>query len=248
MDFKSIFIKTDESSNEDQKTQMKENQTSVKFSSSQIENEIPKSKSKVETSTFDFGFGNTPTPQTIKTDFIVNKENVTQEQIDKAYEIYLNGFNSLNDVGYDFYEYYNMVVAGGIDNTPVYAMAFGMAKTLDPNITKTALITKADYYLGEINKVFNNYSTQGNLKKEQIVTKKADETKTLHNEIEMFKEQMESLKVQLLDRETKLNSIDSKYANEIADVEIKMSANSIAKDKLVGTIETVKSGIINNVK
>ena len=47
--------------------------------------------------------------------------------------------------------------------------------------------------------------------------------------------------------ERKLGEIDSKYAGQLNDVQTMIKANSIAKEKIVGQIQTVKNGIINNV-
>lgn len=244
MSFKSIFIKTDESSeNKPVEKSVKEN--TIKFPTSETSKPLNVEKPK-KTNTFDFGFDTSSKPA--PTVFVPSTNiSVTEEQIEKAYTIYQNGFDSLNQPGYDFYEYYKMVLAGGIENAPIYAMAFAMGKSTDATITKESLISKADFYLDEINKVYNNFASQGNNKKQEIIGQKTQENQLLLSEVESIKEQIESLKIQLSDREHKLSVIDTKYSTAINDVDTKLMANSIAKDKIVGNIETVKNGIINNV-
>lgn len=250
MGLKDLFIKSDESSDDKpiEKVQVKD--STVKFPTSEREKkpsyQSPMSTPK-QTSSFNFGFGeSTPTAPLIVPIVNLNVE-VTQDQIDNAYNIYQNGFDSLNGEGYDFYEYFQMVIAGGIENAPIYPMAFAMGKSANKGLTKDALTTKADYYMGEINKVYDNFSTQGNNKKQEIISQKSQENQSLLNDVHLINEQMESLKVQLADRESKLRAIDSKYASNINDVDAKLTANSIAKDKIISEIQTVKNGIINNV-
>jgi hypothetical protein len=63
-----------------------------------------------------------------------------------------------------------------------------------------------------------------------------------------MRQQLEQLQVQISDRENKLSVIDSKYGPVLAEVETKIAANDLAKQKIVGSIEQVKNGIINNLK
>lgn len=250
MGLKDLFIKSDESSDDKPIEKVTVKDSTVKFPTSEKQDKInyqTPAPTQKHTSSFNFGFGeSTPTPAPIIPIVNLNVE-VTQEQINSAYSIYQNGFDSLNSEGYDFYEYFQMVIAGGIENAPIYPMAFAMGKSANKGLTKDALTTKADYYMGEINKVYDNFSTQGNNKKQEIISQKSQENQSLLNDVHLINEQMESLKVQLADRESKLRAIDSKYASNINDVDAKLTANSIAKDKIISEIQTVKNGIINNV-
>ena len=174
---------------------------------------------------------------------------VPQTFIDNAMAVYKNGFDSLNQAGYDFYELYQMVSEGGdVSNPQVYQMAFRMATTMDKTLTKDKLLLSAEYYLSEINKQYNNFVAQGNTKKDNLITQKNNENHTLTTDLESLNQQLEALKIQINDRQNKLNAIDSKYAPLIGDVENKLEANSIAKNQLVQSIEQIKSGISNNIK
>ena len=251
MDLKSIFIKSDESSDDkpiQKAVPMKESIQFPETNVKPVERQIPtQSVPKPTTSGFNFGFGDSPAPTPTYVPTPIVNVSVTQDQIDKAYTIYEKGFDSLNTPGYDFYEFFKMVLAGGIDNAPIYAMAFAMGKSTDSSITKEALVAKADYYLDEINKVYENFTTQGNAKKQEILGQKSSENQQLVSNVELIQQQIESLHVQLTDSQNKLKAIDSKYATAIGEMDAKLSANSLAKDKIVGSITTVKNGLINNV-
>lgn len=253
MGFKDIFIKSDESSNDklQEKQQMKKEE-SFKFPETvgAVEKTTPKPSFSKSTSGFNFGFGLTPTPEPTPitpTYTSIGNVDVTQEQIDKAYSLYQNGFDSLNQPGYDFYEFFKMVVAGGIGNAPIYAMAFAMGKSVETKMTKEGLINQADFYLSEITKVYENYALQGDTKKNELVGRKSQENQSLLSEVDHLKQQIDALQVQLDSSIKRLNTIDSNYAEQLNEVDCKIKANMLAKDKIIGEIQSVKNGITNNV-
>jgi hypothetical protein len=256
MGFKDIFIKSDESSVDKtiEKVTVRKEET-IKFPenvSAPVERSIPtqsEPKQSTPKPSFGFGFGSSAeqaptTPMYVPTPTNVS---VTQEQIDKAYGIYQAGFDSLNQPGYDFYEYFKMVIAGGVGNTPIYAMAFAMGKSVEPKMNKEGLVNQADFYLSEINKVYEQYSTQGNTKKSELLNKKASEKQSLESDVESLKQQIETLLVQQIASEKKLTEIDSNYAGQINEIDCKITANNLAKDKIIGEIQAVKNGINNNI-
>jgi hypothetical protein len=166
----------------------------------------------------------------------------------KAIEVYKSGFDSLNQNGYDFYEFYQAITQGGVNNPQIYPMAFTMANAMDKSVTKDKLIQTADFYLSEINKVYNDYVAKGNGKKQDLITQKNNENQALVTELSMMEQQLEALKTQIQDRQNKLNAIGGKYEPMISDVDNKLSANEMAKNQIVQSIEQVKTGIINNLK
>lgn len=172
----------------------------------------------------------------------------TQEQINKAFELYEKGFESLNQAGYDFFEYFKAITAGGVENSQLYPMAFAMGHSMDSSISKDKLLSQSEFYLSEISKVYEDFNSKGNLKKEDVLRQKTNENLSLVNEVSSIQEQINALNIQLNDRQTKLSAIDSKYAITLKDVEGKIQANTLAKDKIVNTIQAVRTGIINNLK
>lgn len=234
MNFKKLFV--NDGDGEEDQTKTNNNPVSTKF---------PTSDTTTSTNIFSgLGFGSSQTSSFISS----TPAQVSQEHLDKAMEIYQNGFDSLNQPGYDFYEYFQSVTHGGIDNPQIYTMAFAMGIGMEKTMSKDKLLQQSEFYVNEINKVYNDYITKGNAKKQDLVVQKNSENQSLINELEVMKQQLEALKIQMTDRENKLKAIGGKYEPLISDIESKLAANDIAKNKLVDTIEQVKKGIINNLK
>lgn len=194
---------------------------------------------KAETPSF------TPAPTT---SFAPISTQVPNDYIEKALDVYEKGFESLNQPGFDFYEFFQSVAHGGADNPQVYAMAYQMAYGMDKSITKEKLIQQGDFYLTEIDKVYQEYVGKGNGKKQELLTLKDNENKNLVGELESMKQQLVALQIQIDDRERKLGEIDTKYGPQLSEIENKILANNIANQKIVESIQHVKSGIITNIK
>ncbi len=173
---------------------------------------------------------------------------VSQEHLEKAIESYENGFNSLNQDGFDFFEFFQSVSHGGMTNPQVYAMAYAMGTAMDKTISKEKLMSQADFYVTEITKVYEENVAKGQGKKDSLLKQKESENQTLANELSMFQQQLEALQIQIADRQSKLQAIDGKYEPQLVEIDGKLTANTIAKNKIVEAIETVKSGININIK
>ena len=161
--------------------------------------------------------------------------------------MYQKGFDSLNQPGYDFYEFYQAVMQAGPTNPQIYAMALTMASAMDKSITKDKLVQQSEYYLAEINKVYQDYNSKGLSKKQDLTAQKQHENESLVGELSLLRQQLEAIQTQIADRENKLSVIDVKYAPMMVEVDSKLSANDMAKNKIVQSIEQVKNGIINNL-
>lgn len=240
MGFKDLFIVSDENekANETPQAETVKPTTTTKF---------PSSTPHVEESggiLGVFGFGKsehevaTPMPTA----------SVSNEHLEKALELYQKGFDSLNQPGYDFYEFYQAVMQAGPTNPQIYTMAFTMASAMDKTISKDRLVQQSDYYLTEIEKVYNDYVSKGNSKREDLLAQKKHENESLVGELSLLRQQLEAITTQIADRENKLSVIDVKYSPMIGEVEGKIAANQMAKTKVVQSIEQVKQGIINNLK
>lgn len=243
MGFKDLFIVNDENEKVNDSPQVE----IAKQTTSTATTKFPSSTTHVEESGSIlnvFGFGkpehevSTPIPTA----------SVSNEHLEKALELYQKGFDSLNQPGYDFYEFYQAVMQAGPTNPQIYTMAFTMASAMDKTISKDRLVQQSDYYLTEIEKVYNDYVGKGNSKKEELLSQKKHENESLMGELSLLKQQLEAITTQIADRENKLSVIDVKYSPMIGDVEGKISANQIAKTKIAQSIEQVKNGIINNLK
>lgn len=233
MALKDYFVKKDGTQDDEQKVQpVKE--TSKKFPSAKTE--------ETNESKFSFGFGKTVPAQTF------SKGDVSPEHLAKAVERYQKGFESLNQAGYDFFEFHQAITSIGATNAQAYTMAYTMAKSMDKSITKETLLQQSEFYTSEINKSYQETINLGNSKKQELVNQKGNENQALTQELGYMKEQLETMKLQIQDRENKLAAIGSKYEPQINDIDSKLAANDTAKNQLIASIEQVKQGIINNLK
>jgi len=236
MSWKDLFVNGDVNTEAKNQQPKQEATTTTKF---------PTTTNSTPASNNIFGFSMSQTqPQTST----FTGGQVSTEHLEKALEIYQKGFDSLNQAGYDFYEFYQAVVHGGIDNPQIYSMAYAMGYGMDKTISKDKLLQQADFYLSEIRKVYSDNVAKGNSKKESLLAQKSSENQALSSELDLMRQQMEALKLQIQDRENKLSAIDGKYSPMISDVESKLSANEAANAQIVQTIQQVKNGIFNNLK
>lgn len=231
-----LFINSDESSNGKTSTPAPAKQPAVSFSDAQV--------GQTQAPAFAFNSEPTPTPTTTYQAPV----QVSNEYMQKAFEMYEKGFESLNKDGFDFYEFYQSVMQGGPTNPQVYAMAFNMGSIMDKSLSKTKLIQDADYYVAEITKVYNENVSKGTAKKQNLLAQKDSENKSLVSELENMEQQLEALKIQIDDRKRKLSDIDSKYSPDLTDFDNRLGANELAKNKIVDSIEQVKQGINLNIK
>lgn len=242
MGLKDLFIVSDENS---ENKPIQEPVKQAAPSTTKFPSSTPKTEEPSSNPFSSFGFGSAPTPAPTPT---YQATNVSNEALAKTLEMYEAGFDSLNQPGYDFYEFFKAVMAGGIENPAIYGMAFGMGTAMDKSITKDKLLMQSDFYITEINKVYNDYVAKGNGKRQEVINQKNHENESLVGELNLMRQQLEQLQVQISDRENKLSVIDSKYGPILNEVESKIAANDLAKQKIVGSIELVKNGIINNLK
>lgn len=157
--------------------------------------------------------------------------------------VYEKGFDGLNSDGFDFFELYKSVVAVGANNPQSYQMAFAMGKSLKPDISKQFLLDKSQFYVNEIEKVFKNYDVIGNSKQKElnlgIVKKKEDLTKNISD----IQAQIVKLQADLQAKSSELQQIDIDNKEQFLEIQQKIEANNIAKQKILESINTVISGI-----
>ncbi len=230
MSWKDYFIANDEKEKEDNKSSDKKSETkqevATKFpsvSNSQNENVSFSQSTQYPTS-------------------------VSNDLASKFFDAYEKAFEKMNQDGYDFFEFFQTIMHGDINNPQTYAMAFGMGKAMDKNLTKEKLISQSDFYTSELMKLYNQNVAEGTQKKQDLINLKSNENQSLTADLASLKQQLETIQVQIQDRERKLSLIDSKYEPQIVERDNKLMANDFAKNKIISTIETVKQGINNNIK
>lgn len=161
-------------------------------------------------------------------------------------EMYEAGFESLNQPGYDFYEFFKAIKAVGSNDPAVYKMAFTMAQSVDAKVSKSVLLTQADYYIKEIEKVHKQYHTQGNNKKTQIVSAQKAQKDNLTSEISDLERQLLEIQTQISHKKNQLESIDNE-SGDVSNIDQKIAANDTARTKILETIMNVVNGIKNNI-
>jgi hypothetical protein len=167
--------------------------------------------------------------------------------MDKIMKLYEDGFNGLNLAGYDFFEFFQAVVKTGANNPAMYNMALTMAQAMDSTVTKSSLVTQSQFYIEEINKVYKTYVDNGNAKRQEALQAKGNEEASLSKDLGDINSEIARLNQLKNQKEAELSKIDSKYSPEITDIECKLMANDIAKERIIGTIKTVVDGINKNL-
>ena len=241
MGFKDLFIVNEETSNDKPKTDTaKPSGSNIKFPTAETK------KVEESPSILTSLFGQTNSVQAPPT--FSTPTTVSDEYLEKALVLYQNGFDSLNQPGFDFYEFYQSVANAGISNPQIYTMAFSLASSMDKTVTKDKLVQQAEYYISEIGKVYTDFVSKGNAKKIEVESQKTQENQSLINELNVMNQQLEALKIQIEDRNKKLSAIGTKYDPQLIEIGNKLNANTMAKDKIIQSIEQVKNGIITNIK
>lgn len=158
-------------------------------------------------------------------------------------DVYQKGFDGLNTEGFDFFEMYKSVSAVGVTNPQSYQMAFAMGKTINPNLSKDFLIEKAKHYLSEIDKVHAKYDSTGNAKKQDLNSKLTQQKDSLSKSISDLELKIVELQKELNQKKIELEKVDLLNKEDFSEIELKIEANNIAKQKIVESINTVLTGI-----
>ncbi|MEO7977606.1 hypothetical protein [Flavobacterium sp.] len=213
--WKSLFI-NDEISNKDAS---KDIQSSASVQSS-TENKFP-----------------TEIPESFPTNSLTNPF------LNEIFEVYDKGFESLNESGFDFFELYKSVLAVGVTNPQSYQMAFTMGKTIRPDLTKEFLLQKGSFYMAEIEKVYTKYDTIGKTKKSDLENNITKEKYNLSKSVSELEAKIIELQKDLESKKTELQKIDPVNMEQLSEIQLKMDANNLAKQKILTSINTVITGI-----
>jgi hypothetical protein len=234
MAWKNLFLTGDEKKTETETTTKVDpkKETTLKFPTS--EPQMQQSPS--------FGFNQTSSVQAQPSG------QLSQELVAKFFEAYENAFNELNQPGYDFFEFFQAIINGDINNAQFYNMAFAMGKGMDKTITKEKLLSQSDYYITELTKLYDKNVNDGTQKKADAIKQKENENQSLSNELNSLRQQFSEIQMKIKEKESSLSLIDSKYQPKIEKYDASLMANDFAKNKILSTIETVKQGISNNLK
>ncbi|MFL1896854.1 hypothetical protein ACJRPK_14200 [Aquimarina sp. 2-A2] len=171
---------------------------------------------------------------------------VSEHVLNTVIEMYESGFKSLNKPGYDFYEFFKAINAVGSNDAAVYKMAFTMAQGVDVGVTKESLLSQADFYIQEIEKVHKQYKTQGNSKKAKILNAQKSKRENLNKDIFELEKKLIEIQNQISTKRNELQTIETAIP-EIVEIDQKIIANDKARAKISDAIVTVINGIKNNI-
>ena len=175
------------------------------------------------------------------------KAAVSKDTLDTIVSMYESGFESLNQPGYDFYEFFKAIEAVGTDEPSAYKMAFTMAQTVDKKINKEALLIHANFYITEINKVHDHYMAQGKSKKAEIQNALKAKKENLSHEVSSLEKKLTEIQKQIVSKKQELESVDENLIVEISEIDQKINCNDIARSKIQDAISRVVNGIKNNL-
>jgi hypothetical protein len=168
---------------------------------------------------------------------------LTNPFLNEIFEIYDKGFESLNEAGFDFFELYKSVMAVGVTNPQSYQMAFAMGKSLRSDLTKEFLLQKGSFYITEIEKVYAKYDTIGKTKKADLDNTITKEKYNLSKSISDLEAKIVELQKELEAKKMELQKIDPLNMEQLSEIQLKMEANNLAKQKILSSINTVITGI-----
>ena len=163
--------------------------------------------------------------------------------LNEVFAVYEKGFESLNQTGFDFFEMYKSVISVGATNPQSYQMAFTMGKTINPELTKTFLLEKSNYYISEIQNVYSKYDATGKAKRKDLGDSILKQKETLVKNISELESKIAQLQAELSKSKTELEKVDENNSAKFNEFQLKIEANDLAKKKMLDSINIVVTGI-----
>jgi hypothetical protein len=174
--------------------------------------------------------------------------NTNNPFIGEIIAVYEKGFESLNSPSFDFFEFYKSVISVGINNSQSYQMAFTMGSAMNPEINKAFLLDKANFYITEIEKVHKNFLNTGTSKSNEISANINNQKQGLQNSIADIENKITQLQKELIDKKAELERVESGTSKEYVEIQQKLEANEMAKERIIQSIKQVVSGINQYIK
>ena len=163
--------------------------------------------------------------------------------LNEILEVYQKGFDGLNADGFDFFELYKSVNAVGVTNPQSYQMAFAMGKTIKSDLSKEFLLEKSKFYIAEIEKVYAKYDATGNAKNKDLNNSITTQKYNLSKSITDLETQIAKLQIELEKMKAELARIDLDNKEMFSEIQLKIEANNLAKQRILESINTVITGI-----
>lgn len=163
--------------------------------------------------------------------------------LNEVFNVYEKGFETINQTGFDFFEMYKSVISVGATNPQSYQMAFTMGKTINPELTKTFLLEKSNYYISEIQNVYLKYDATGKAKRKDLADSISNQKETLTKKIGDLESKIAQLQADLSKSKKELEKVDANNSAQFNEFQLKIEANDLAKKKIIDSINVVVTGI-----
>lgn len=176
--------------------------------------------------------------------------NVAKTVVDEVIETYESGLDSINMPGYDFYEFYKAVSAGGAHTPQTYQMAFEMAKAFDKSLTTAKLLQDAEFYISKINEVHGQYVSQGQQKLQSLADQRTAQQRSLQQEsdnaskrIDQLKAELQQLEALIREKQQLLATIRQQSQPQENAIREKLQANDLARKVSIDKLSAITNGI-----
>jgi hypothetical protein len=173
----------------------------------------------------------------------IHNSNSSNPFLNEVLDVYEKGFNSLNIEGFDFFEMYKSVLAVGSSNAQSYQMAFAMGKSINSAVTKEFLLEKANFYIAEIEKVYEKYNVVGLAKKKELDNSITQEKNNLSKSVTELETKIVELQKELELKKMELQKMDPNNEKLLLEIQLKIEANDLSRQKILTSINTVVTGI-----
>lgn len=180
---------------------------------------------------------------------------VSKTVVEEVIETYESGLDGINMPGYDFYEFYKAVSAGGSHSPQAYQMAFEMARAFDKSLTTRKLLQDAEFYISKINEVHGQYVTQGQQKLKSLADQRSAEQRSLQQEadnatqrISQLKAELQQLESLIREKQQALASIQQQNQPQEEAIREKLQANDLARKASIDKLTAISNGIQQFIK
>lgn len=156
-----------------------------------------------------------------------------------------------NQTGFDFFEFSTMVL--GVSQTPTadhFKIAFQGAKVMNAGVSKEQLLQSAAFYKQALETAYADTVKKGEDKRRAIDQQQVAQQQSLTNQISGIEQQVTDFQKKITDLQAlkaaktiELNALAGSFTPQIAEVETKLNATTLAKDQVLGRLSMIEEGI-----
>lgn len=172
---------------------------------------------------------------------------VSNEVLSQVIEMYEKGFDSLNQPGYDFYEFFKAIMATDPNNPQSFVMAYTMANSMDKSINKPFLLSSGDFYQKEVLMVYSKFDEEGKKAKNDLINQQKNEKEKLQSDVKTIQNKITVLQHELEQKSKMLQNFDTTNFGKIQEIDQKILANDLSKDRIMQKISQIISGINTHI-